>query len=207
MAHNRRALLLALLAAPVALRAGLLSAAAQTGSDLPPRAPRVSDLPNPTSFQSGDFVWPKKKGAFVPRYSVEQTPSAEQQAWHEARERLLREDLSKSGISPEVAETLRKMTYEEFEILYFAGPAESAAEGPNTRSVNIGGQTIFVGHVGIVEIDAQGASHVVEAAAVAGLKGTVVRSSYVDWLKKYSGMQVWHGRVPNLTSEVRTGIA
>jgi hypothetical protein len=207
MRQNRRSFLLTFLAAPLAVRAGLPSARAQTGFEppLPAKAPPLSDLPDPKTFQAGDFVWPKKKGAFVPRYKIEQ--SAEREAWETARERLLREDPSKSGLSPETAEKLKSMSYEDFETLYFAGPAESAGTPAQGRSVNIGGQTIFVGHVGIIEIDAQGLAHVVEAAPLVGLKGAVSRSSYADWLKGHSGMQVWHGRARDLRAGVRKRIA
>ena len=206
MWQNRRSFVRTLLAAPVALRAGLPSATAQTvsGPAKPGTAQPVSDVPDPKTFQSGDFVWPKKKGAYVPRYTIEL--SDEQRAWEAARERLLREDPSKSGLSLEIAEKLKSMSYEEFEALYFAGPAEPADKDAKSRSVNIGGQTIFVGHVGIIEIDAQGVPHVVEAAALEGLKGTVRRSSYSDWLKSHSGMQVWHGRVRDLAADVRERI-
>jgi len=166
----------------------------------------VSDLPDPKTFQSGDFVWPKKKGAFVPRYRIEQPPS-EQRAWKAERERLLSEDPSKSGLSPEVAEKLKNMSYDEFEALYFSGPTEPAGKDAKSRSVNIGGQTIYVGHVGIIEIDAQGVPYVVEATATAALQGAVVRTSYADWLKSNSGMQVWHGRVRDLSAGVRKSVA
>ncbi len=88
----------------------------------------------------------EKKGAFVPRYKIEQ--SAEREAWEAARERLLREDSSNTGLSPEIAEKLKSVSYEDFETLYFAGAAEPAGTAGQARGVNIGGQTIFVDHVG-----------------------------------------------------------
>jgi cell wall-associated NlpC family hydrolase len=208
MWQNRRSFLLTLLAAPVAMSARLPSAVAQTesGKPSPTITQLVSDFPDPKTLQSGDFVWPKKKGAFVPRYRIDQPPSEEQKAWEAARERLLREDPSKSGLSPELAEKLKSMSYEEFETRYFAGPAETAGKAAKSRSVNIGGQTIYVGHVGIVEIDAQGIPYVVEAAASVGLRGAVIRTPYADWLKNNSGMRVWHGRVRDLRAGVRKRI-
>jgi cell wall-associated NlpC family hydrolase len=157
------------------------------------------------TFQSGDFVWPKKKGAYVPRYKIEQT--ADREAWEAARERILEEDPSTSGLSPEIAEKLKSMSYEDFETLYFAGPVKSAGTGAQARGIDVAGQTIFVGHVGIIDVDGQGLPYVVEAAPLVGLKGAVVRSSYVDWLKSHSGMQVWHGRVRELRAGVRKRIA
>jgi cell wall-associated NlpC family hydrolase len=166
----------------------------------------ASDFPDPKTFQSGDFVWPKKKGAVVPRRRIDEPPSEEQKAWEAARERLLQEDPAKSGLSPEVAEKLKSMSYEEFETLYFAAPANPTSESGG-RNVNIGGQTIYVGHVGIIEIDAHGIPYVIEAGTLAGLKGRVTRSLYADWLKSHSDMQVWHGRVRDLRAGVRKRIA
>jgi cell wall-associated NlpC family hydrolase len=201
MGQNRRTFLLTLSALPIAMRAGLPSAAAQTAAAEP-----VSDLPDAKTFQSGDFVWPKKKSAFVPRHSNEQTSSAEQKAWEAARGRLLREKRSKSGLTPEVADKLKNLSYEEFEALYFAGPAEPADNNARNRGFNIGGQTLYVGHVGIIEIDAHGIAHVVEAVPLAKLKGAVIRTTYTDWLNNHSGMQVWHGRVTGVGAGVRKRI-
>jgi len=201
MRPDRRSFLLKLSAAPLALIARSPSVGAQTGSGPPPSTTiePVSDVPDPKTFQSGDFVWPKRKGAVVPKMNP--TESEEQRAWEAARQRLLQEDPSESGLSLEAVGKLKSMSYQEFETRYFSGPAE-----PADKSINIGGQTIYVGHVGIIEIDTRGVPYVVEAAALVGLKGSVIRSSYADWLKVHSGMQVWHGRVRDLRASVRKRI-
>src|SRR5438045_3366611 len=105
MRQNRRSFLLTILVSPMALGARLPLALAQ------PAAQPVSDLPDPTNFQSGDFIWPKKKGAFIPRMKPDEPPSKEQIAWEAARDRLLQQDPSQSGLSPEDAQKLKKMSY------------------------------------------------------------------------------------------------
>src|SRR5438046_1815936 len=112
MRQNRRSFLLTLLAGPAAVGARSPFAAAQTGS-APGAAHPISDFPDPKTFQSGDLVWPKKKGAFVPRKKGDQPPSKEQIAWEAERDRLLAQDPSKSGLSPEAAKKLKTMSYEE----------------------------------------------------------------------------------------------
>jgi cell wall-associated NlpC family hydrolase len=201
MRQDRRSLLLKLLMVPIALSTRMQSAAAQGGSGRPSSATAqpVSDVPDPKTFQSGDFVWPKRKGAVVPK--MEQPVSEEQRAWEAARARLLQEDPSKSGLSREAGERLKSMSYGEFETLYFTGMAEPADKG-----LNIGAQTIYVGHVGIIEIDAKGTPYVIEAVPVPGFKGSVMRTPYADWLKSHSDMQVWHGRVRDLSVGVRKRI-
>ena len=162
----------------------------------------VGDLPNAKTFQSGDFIWPKTKGAFVPRVRSVKAPSKEQIAWDAERDQLLAQDPATSGLSPEAAKKLKAMTYEDYEKLYFVGPAEAA----RTRGVTIAGHTVFVGHVAIIEIDEQGNPFVIEATPTAGLKGAVVRIAYAEWLDGKHGMQVWHGRMRDLRPSVRKRI-
>jgi hypothetical protein len=196
--HHRRSFLLTLFAAPLALAASMSTAAAQKGSGqaVPATPQSVSDFPDPKTLQSGDFIWPKTKGAIVPRTGQ---PSQDQRAFEAARERLLQGNGSTSGLSAEDINKLKSMNYEEFETLYFSGPAG--------RSFSIGGQTFSVGHVGIIEIDAHGVPYVIEAIPSVALKGNVIKTPYSDWLKGQSGAQVWHGRVRDLGPKLRKRIA
>jgi hypothetical protein len=139
-------------------------------------------------------VWPKRKGAVVPK--LNQPMSEEEEAWNAARARLLQEPLSQSGLSAEAAERLRHMSYREFEALYFAGGG--AAE----KSFSVGLPDIYVGHVGLIEVDSHGTPYIIEAVPIARLKGTVIRSPYADWLRQHSGMQVWHGRARDVPEDL-----
>jgi len=162
----------------------------------------VADFPDSRNFQSGDLLWPKKKGAFVPNTRSVGTPqSEERRAWEASRQRALSEP-AQAGVSPEVAEKIKAMRFDEFERLYHTESAQSPAGGPATRGVL--GDTVSVGHVGIIEVGAHGIAYVVEATpqGPAGTAG-VIRTRYADWLNNYANVQVWHGRVRNLDARLR----
>jgi hypothetical protein len=162
----------------------------------------VADFPDSRNFQSGDLLWPKKKGAFVPNTRSVGTPqSEERRAWEASRQRALSEP-AQAGVSPEVAEKIKAMRFDEFERLYHTESAQSPAGGPATRGVL--GDTVSVGHVGIIEVGAHGIAYVVEATpqGPAGTAG-VIRTRYADWLNNYADVQVWHGRVRNLDARLR----
>jgi len=199
---DRRQFLQGLGAAPFALATGLSSAAARVPS---PRT--VPDFPNAGSFQSGDFLWPKKKGAFVPRTRSAGPPSQERRTWEAERERALA-DPAATGVSPEVAEKLKAMRFEDFERVYYTGPAQPQGEGPvpgqSTRGLGPLGDTVSVGHVGIIEVAEHGIPYVIEATPSGpGGAGGVIRTRYADWLENYSNIQVWHGRTRDLPEAMR----
>lgn len=196
MRHDRRVVVRGLGAVPIALATG--SALAQT-------TPKtgVADFPDDRTFQWGDLLWPKKKGAFVPRTrSLAGTQSAEQPAWEASRQRALA-DPGQAGLSPEVAEKLKEMRFGDFERLYHTGRAPSHEQA--TRGLL--GDTVSVGHVGLIEIAANGTPHVVEATPQGpGNAAGVVRTPYAEWLKAYANIQVWHGRLRDLDRRARARV-
>ena len=107
-------------------------------------------------------------------------------------------DPAAAGLSPEVAERLKTMSYEEFERVYFS--AQSPPPQGASRSAGAVGRTISVGHVGLIEVAAQGIPYVVEATPKRpdGTAAGVIRVRYADWLKSYTNIQVWHGRFSDL---------
>jgi hypothetical protein len=125
---------------------------------------------------------------------VQAAPARERLEWESARQQMLA-DPAAAGLSPEVAERLKAMSYEEFERAYFVAPAPPPPGGPS-RSAAAVGRTISVGHVGLIEIDTGGIPHVIEATPKRpdGTVGGVIRLRYADWLKSYTNIQVWHGR-------------
>lgn len=202
MRQNRRTFLLQLVSSSIAHRA---AAESSTTSALKKPQP-LSDTPDPGTFQSGDFVWPKNKGVLVPRRAAPQSSDG-QKVWNAEREALLRSDRATSGLSEEVAEKLRNMSYEEFKAIYFATALEHTDEKNRSRKLTIPTQAVYVGHVGIIEKRANEVPHIVEATVSEGLKGAVVRHSYRDWLKSHRGKQIWHGRVRDLSVGTRHRIA
>ena len=193
MSSDRRRFLIGLGATPLALGAGVSAASAQA-----PEKKSVPDFPNAATFRSGDLVWPKKKGSLVPRTrSVQAAPTQERREWESARQQMLA-DPAAAGLSPEVAERLKTMSYEEFERVYFS--AQSPPPQGASRSAGAVGRTISVGHVGLIEVAAQGIPYVVEATPKRpdGTAAGVIRVRYADWLKSYTNIQVWHGRFSDL---------
>jgi hypothetical protein len=176
-----------------------------TVHERPLPASDTSRLPDPSTFEPGDFIWPKRKGAIVVRGATPQPASDEQRAWEAQRDRLFTQP-TRSLRSTAIAERLKSMRYEEFERIYFEGLSDSAA----TRGVDIAGIKLSVGHVGIVEIDAQSRPFVIEAIPTSRLAvlggGTVARSSYQDWLARHPDTQLWHGRVKELERRMRARI-
>lgn len=209
MTACRRSFMLRMLAASISLPAAAAAAAAaeeEARSQSVTRRQPESDLPDRRKFQSGDLIWPKKKGAIVPRSGTDLRRNDDHKAWVAAREAILRADPAKSQLSPELAEKLRNMSYSEFEALYFASPSEPIDTNAWSRKSTSPRQTIYVGHVGIIDMAANGAPFVIEAT-VEGLKGAVVRTSYAEWLKGHNGKQVWHGRIRRFDSGLRKRIA
>ena len=196
MRQGRRNFLIGLGTAPFALKAAVDTALAQT-----PEKKVNSDFPNAATFRSGDLVWPKKKGSLVPRTRglTPGAPTQERREWEVARQQMLA-DPAAAGLSPEVAERLRTMSYEEFERVYFSAQTRPPTDGSTTRGVGAVSHTISVGHVGLIDVDRAGIPYVVEATPhyPDGSRGGVIRMRYAEWLKGYSNIQVWHGRFRGL---------
>jgi hypothetical protein len=159
-----------------------------------------------SSFQSGDFVWPKKKGAAIPYSVPNSAPSKEEVEWNIQHECFLRDAAAAQGAMPaDVLEKLKDLRNSDYERSYFDDPSPNPTAEPGTRS--IGGATIVVGHVAILEIDAVGIAYVIEATPAAPNsavgQGGVIRVRYDEWLKDLDGYQVWHGRVRRLDRSMR----
>ena len=198
MRPDRRRILIGLAATPLAFATNVPAASAQT-----PQLKSVPDFPNSANFRSGDLIWPKKKGSIIPRTrSAQAAPNNERREWEAQRQQMLANPAA-VGLSPEVAERLKTMSYEEFERVYFLEQQPPPPPGGTPRSAGAVRQTISVGHVGLIELDARGIPHVVEATPKRpdGTPAGVIRMAYTDWLKSYSDIQVWHGRFRDLNAE------
>jgi hypothetical protein len=183
----------------IALAAGVSSATgigrlyAQNGQSEPP-------LPNPEIFQSGDMVWPKKPGVFVPYKSelVAGSVQDEEQKWlREKREFIARARQGGTYFSSEQLDALERMPFREFYARY------AGDQRPGIPGAYSSGSGVYVGHVGIILVDSERVSWVIEALLDKG----VVKSRYTDWIKSRPGEIVWLGRVRNLDTEQRTLIA
>lgn len=188
---RRRLLQAALVAAPSLSILGHTSPASADGAELP--------LPDPALFQSGDFVWPKKPGAYVPYNSGSgNTPDLDRIEWMAERDAYL-DEISKlpnnDVTTNQRIQTLRQMDYREF-IAVYAGDQQ-----PGMPGVYSGG-SIYVGHVGIIEVDDAKVPWVIEALSSQG----VVRQSYANWLNQRTGQLVWLGRLKQLPAVERAKV-
>ncbi|PRD50424.1 YiiX/YebB-like N1pC/P60 family cysteine hydrolase [Phyllobacterium myrsinacearum] len=158
--------------------------------------------PDPSGFQSGDFVWPKKPGVIVP-YSASYAPEMRQiptdfydKQKFEAEKSAYLERAAKSD--PDFAASqenrLNRLSFEAFARQYHGSHTLNAA--------SLGtGSIVYVGHVAILEI-CDGAPFVIEAVSGQG----VIRHSYEDWLASRPGEDIWLGRVEDLPQEQRSEI-
>jgi hypothetical protein len=155
--------------------------------------------PDPRDFESGDMVWPKKPGSFVPYASQSSgNPDSERQQWTQEKmnflTRVRRGDIPGAQ---EIADQLDRLSYDEFRTRYLR-------DLDPTRVIPFSsGGLIAVGHVGIVEMDASGVPWVIEALLQPG----VVRQRYSSWLEARQGEIVWHGRLLGFSKETRATIA
>lgn len=160
----------------------------------------VRPLPDSKQFQSGDFLWPKKPGDFVP-YDAgpPRAVDADEAKWNEERDRFIADVGTKAPyFTPDQIEHMRKLTYQEFRAQY-VGDEEG---GGSTYSVNNPFAAIYVGHVAIVDIDEAGAPWIIEALWGRG----VIRHTYADWTKERPGEVVWLGRLAEFSEADRAKI-
>lgn len=156
-------------------------------------------LPSPETFESGDLVWPKKPGAFVP-YSQRPDAPVEQdrEIWErEKRTFLDRVAREETYLSPDQIAALRALDYREFLARYHGDQA------PGVPGLYSSGGGMYVGHVGIVDITSNGEISIIEALWARG----VMRSPYKDWLANRSGEVVWLGRLREKSAADRAKIS
>jgi Permuted papain-like amidase enzyme, YaeF/YiiX, C92 family len=187
---------------PLSRRQALLGTAA-AGTALLHPAPTVAQAatqaPGPANLRSGDFLWPKKPGAFVP-YDYQPTGSIaqDQQRWTEEKNAFVAR--ARSSGNPNIARAaneIEPLSYDEFRAIYLRGQVPGQVTPYGLDNV------ISVGHIAIVDIDNSGQPWVIEALLTPG----VVRSSYDAWLQGRPGEIVWQGRLKAFSPEKCATIA
>jgi cell wall-associated NlpC family hydrolase len=175
--------------------------------------PVTGKVPNPKSFRTGDFIWPKKDGQFVPYAGTARAGAAvdeqelNEDQWNQMRIQYIRRARSSSNTGPDadyrrrIADRLEEMTYSEFFHEYAAGVTPDRFQTYGLSNL------FYVGHMAILDVDADGAAFVVEAVLGQSLscRSCVQRVSYQEWLKARGDIYVWHGRLRN--SDATTGAA
>jgi Permuted papain-like amidase enzyme, YaeF/YiiX, C92 family len=164
--------------------------------------------PNPETFESGDLVWPKKPGVFVPyldesvtvsKANERQIAEDEKQIWLREKTEFIaraRNKQTATWFTSEQLDALEKMSFEEFYARYVGG------QEPGLLGVYPKG-AVYVGHVGVILVDEKNVPWVIEALLHRG----VVKSRYEDWRKSRPEEDVWLGRVENLRPDQRHLIA
>jgi uncharacterized protein YycO len=156
--------------------------------------------PNPALFESGDFIWPKKPGVYVPYNSgSSNSPEQDKEQWIKERDIYLRKNVNSSsddGILQKRLNILPDMQYSDFLAIY-EGDKKLGETGAHSNG------SVYVGHVGILEVDSNKTTWVIEAMLGEG----VVRKKYSDWMKKRSDEVFWLGRLKQIDAVRRHKIA
>jgi hypothetical protein len=155
-------------------------------------------LPNPANFESGDFLWPKKPGAFIPyQYQTTSNVDADRERWNREKADFI--NRARAGAVPDgerVAAQLQTMTYNDFRSLYLRNL-------PPNAIVPYSSGIAAVGHVAIVELDTTNVPWIIEALWELG----VVRQRYSSWIASRASEIVWHGRLRNYNAADRAKIS
>jgi hypothetical protein len=158
----------------------------------------VPPLPQPAKFESGDFVWPKKPGVFVPYTQTSNfNRRQDQEVWEREKREFLNRSKKGTYLTQAQLEAIRDLDYREFHARYHAD------QMPDTLGVYSSGGGLYVGHVGIVEVNPSGNIEIIEALSDRG----VVRHSYKEWRAGRVGEIVWLGRLANTPKGDRAQIS
>lgn len=177
----------------------------------------IQERPDPRTFESGDLVWPKKSGSFVP-YSGTSKDNAMVDAeeltedeWTAQKFEFIREARLSPSSDPierayqlQIAASVEATTYTKFFNDYAGGVR------PEDFQTYGAGRLLYVGHVGIIEVDeAERKPYVIEAVYGKTLNGTslVQRVAYDQWLSARGEILVWHSRLRDLDSDKRAAVA
>ncbi len=151
---------------------------------------RKLTVPEEASLQSGDFVFPRKPNVWVPYIAREDgqwsTPAEDEAEWNAGKERFLATVKDEFPyFSDQDIEAIRRLSFAEFYAAY-VGTAV-----PNEPMVLHFGLGLYVGHVGIIDVDQGKNKWVIEAL---GHKG-VVKQGYEEWIAGRPGEWIWLGRL------------
>lgn len=192
MVIDRRVCLLGCAGGLYALMTDALAQAQSKKRNNPP-------VPSSAAFQSGDFLWPKKPGAYIPYNSGHTTArQADESRWLRERDQCVANLRRNPGyFTPQQVLDLESLTYAQFYARYLAGMEPGKAANYSAEAAN------HVGHVAIIDIDDKATPWVIEAVLADG----VIRQPYQAWLAARQGDMVWHGRLKNVASANRLAIA
>jgi uncharacterized protein YycO len=153
--------------------------------------------PDPSTFQTGDVIWPRQPWVFIPFNS---RPAGSYDPDKTGWEREKQEFLERVKQNPRASENdravstqLEAMSYQEFRARFLSGTEED--------EVTAAGWLPWIGHVAMIQVR-DGTPWVVESTF-----GGVRQMTYEDWLKERGKSLIWHGRVKGVDEAGRTRMA
>ncbi len=153
-------------------------------------------LPDPATLLFGDLLWPKRPMAIVPYdSSVETSKQSLKSQWERERDAFVKTARKAPDASQDLlqlATDFEAISYEEFYLQYNAGLTRMDIERFGAID-----DVLTVGHVAIVDIDADGKKWVIEA--VLGNAKKVQRVPYDKWIEGRAGSWVWVGRLNHVS--------
>lgn len=157
----------------------------------------VAPFPEPSSLKSGDLIWPKKPGVYVPYEAQSQRGADEdRQAWQNEKQAFMANIEQKAPYMTAADRArINGMTFDEFYSRYVGAASPTRAVPYNA------GVPLYVGHVGIIRMD--GTDPWVVEAVGAGVK----HLRYSDWIGGRPGERIWHGRIRGTTDMERSRTA
>lgn len=149
--------------------------------------------PDPSAFQPGDLLWPRKPHQYIPyRSQPVGTLKKDKGEWEQEKQRFLarvKNDPQASDYDRALAARLETLSFEKFHERYVG----DGGEGELTAQ----GWVPYVGHVAMLYFK-DDRPWVVEA-----IPGQVRTTSYENWIRERGHEYVWHGRVRGLTDDQR----
>jgi hypothetical protein len=163
---------------------------------------KSTTIPSETLLESGDFVLPRKPNVWVPYLDREgkrtSSPAEDEAEWNAGKQKFLATVKDKFPyFSDQDIEAIQQLSFAEFYAAY-VGTAV-----PNEPLVLQSGFGLYVGHVGIIDVDNSKTKWVIEAL---GDKG-VIKRRYEDWINGRPGEWIWVGRLKRSSPEQRKLIA
>jgi len=162
--------------------------------------------PDPSLFQNGDFLWPRKPGDYVPYVARIEPQRPDQQLvdaalWKRGHDRYLQ--LLSELPEPDSIELDRKRLLDKLTFRAFYGLYVSDFDPQHPGAIENEAKRLSVGHVGIVELDEKQRPWVIEAVLEVGVR----RISYERWIEQRKDDLVWLGRLADQPPEKRTEIS
>jgi uncharacterized protein YycO len=163
----------------------------------PGGCPGRESRPDPSTFETGDIIWPRQPWIFIP-YNSAPTGNYESDkaGWEREKQDFvirIQQDSNATEHDRAVAAELQSLTFEEFRARFLKGTEEV--------DVTASGWLPWIGHVAMIYVK-EGRPWIIESTF-----GGVRMEPYEDWLKHRGKSLIWHGRVKGMDAAARARLA